>query len=201
MESIKWRISVFSPASWPHEHMLDLRKGSDDHKSSVFLKKGEKFWISFGFQIWKDLVRENSLDYGCEYFLFFLKLCILPLSQSKFKNGRNEQTEIKFKISNIHSYFMTNESTCSLTTGCSVCLCLPSFDRVCGCTYFVMSGRERKTQEAAIPQNRKNTYSEMAWADVMKMRECKYKLFSCQHPGPCEKWCSFPQTFLWSNLQ
>lgn len=40
--------------------MLDLRKGSDDHESSVFLKKEEKFKISFGFQTWKDLVRENS---------------------------------------------------------------------------------------------------------------------------------------------
>lgn len=74
MESIKWRISVFSPASWPHEHVFDLRKGSDDHKSSVFLKKEEKFRISFGFWTWKNLVRENSLDYGCEYILSFFEL-------------------------------------------------------------------------------------------------------------------------------
>lgn len=70
--------------------------------------------------------------------------------------------KLNFKISNIHSYFMTDNSTCSLTTGCNMCLCLPSFECFCKCTCFVMSGRERKTQEAAIPQNWKNTYSETA---------------------------------------
>lgn len=152
MESIQWRIYLFSPASWPQEHMLDLRKGSNQHKSSVLLKKEEKFRISFGFQTWKDLVRENCGLLLWISSLFPQSLCILPLFQSKFKTGRNEQSKINFKFSNIHSYFMIDNSACSLTPVCNMCLCLPSLECVCKCTCFVMRGRERKTQEATVPK-------------------------------------------------
>lgn len=81
---------------------------------------------------------------------------------------------------------------CSLTIGCNVlCLSVCVYIHLYCCEW---QGGLQGKQRAAVQWNQRNTYSETAWSDVMKMLECKYELFSWRHP---EKWCSFPRPFSW----
>lgn len=122
--------------------------------------------------------------------LFSSSLCS-SLFPSKHKNRRKKGINYFFHL-NIHSFFRTDNFKCSLTIGCNVlCLSLCVYIHLYCCEW---QGGLQGKQRAAVQWNQRNTYSEMAWSDVMKMLECKYELFSWRHP---EKWCSFPRPFSW----